>query len=231
MTWAPFVGMFIARISKGRTIRELIGGALIAPTAIAFIWLSVFGGSALKIEQDERNAFEQNNVAAQVSNSEQVIKQDVFIGGTVLKATKEDSTRALFTLFNNLDEGLLGTILSILACILLATYFITSADSGTLVLCILDAAGDTEPPKSIRVLWGVAIAVISWVLIYAGGLQAIKFASIIIGFPISIFILMMGVTLFYSIRREPKPWAMLPQHVRPGKDQLDEPIKHTNTIN
>ena len=144
----------------------------------------------------------------------------------MLQATKADSTRALFTLFDNLDSNLLGKLLSVLACILLATYFITSADSGTLILCILDAAGDTEPPTSIRILWGIVIAIIAWVLIYAGGLQAIKYASIIIGFPISIFILMMGVTLFYSIRREPKPWAMLPQHVHPCKEKLDGPVEH-----
>ncbi|MFP3675464.1 BCCT family transporter, partial [Bacillus sp. SIMBA_031] len=63
-----------------------------------------------------------------------------FSGGVVLQATKADSTRALFTLFDNLDSNLLGKLLSVLACILLATYFITSADSGTLILCILDAA-------------------------------------------------------------------------------------------
>lgn len=225
MTWAPFVGMFIARISRGRTIRELIGGALVAPTVIAFIWLSVFGGSALKMEQNERVAHQQQTV---IADSEAQIDTGEFTGGQILNATKKDSTRALFTLFDNLDGAILGKLLSVLACILLATYFITSADSGTLILCILDAAGDTEPPKSIRILWGIVIALIAWVLIYAGGLQAIKYASIIIGFPISIFILMMGVTLFYSIRREPKPWAMLPQHVHPCEEQLDGPVEHLN---
>ncbi|TMP55432.1 choline transporter [Pseudoalteromonas sp. S1612] len=224
LTWAPFVGMFIARISKGRTIRELIGGALVAPTVIAFIWLSVFGGSALKMEQNERIAAQQQTVVTQNKVTE--TNAEPFSGGVVLQATKADSTRALFTLFDNLDSNLLGKLLSVLACILLATYFITSADSGTLILCILDAAGDTEPPTSIRILWGIVIALIAWVLIYAGGLQAIKYASIIIGFPISIFILMMGVTLFYSIRREPKPWAMLPQHVHPCKEKLDGPVEH-----
>lgn len=224
LTWAPFVGMFIARISKGRTIRELIGGALVAPTVIAFIWLSVFGGSALKMEQNERIAAQQQTVVTQNQVTE--TNAEPFSGGVVLQATKADSTRALFTLFDNLDSNLLGKLLSVLACILLATYFITSADSGTLILCILDAAGDTEPPTSIRILWGIVIALIAWVLIYAGGLQAIKYASIIIGFPISIFILMMGVTLFYSIRREPKPWAMLPQHVHPCKEKLDGPVEH-----
>jgi len=222
MTWAPFVGMFIARISKGRTIRELIGGALIVPTIITFIWISVFGGSALKIEQDARHAYTQQVVEAQSNN------QDLpapFTGGPILEATKADTTRALFTLFDNLDSEGFGKILSVIACLLLGTYFITSADSGTLVLCTLDAAGSREPPKSIRILWGVMVALIAAVLLYAGGLKAMQTASIIAGFPIAIFIAIMSLTLFHSIRREPQPWSMLPGHVHPEQDKLDGPVK------
>lgn len=218
MTWAPFVGMFIARISKGRTIRELIGGALIVPTLITFLWISVFGGAALKVEQDARVAHEAQVVAAQEAGQ---AAPAPFTGGPILEATKADTTRALFTMFDNLDKGMFGKLLSVLAC----TYFITSADSGTLVLCTLDAAGDSEPPKSIRVLWGVMIAAISGVLLYAGGLKAMQTASIIAGFPIAIFISVMSLTLFHSIRREPKPWAMLPEHVHPEEDKLDGPVE------
>ncbi len=132
MTWAPFVGMFVARISKGRTIRELIGGALIVPTLITFLWISVFGGAALKVEQDARVAHQEQVTAAQ--EAKQTPPAD-FSGGPILEATKADTTRALFTLFDNLDTGMFGKLLSVLACLLLGTYFITSADSGTLVLC------------------------------------------------------------------------------------------------
>ncbi|WP_372379579.1 BCCT family transporter [Vibrio natriegens] len=222
MTWAPFVGMFIARISKGRTIRELIGGALIVPTLITFLWISVFGGAALKVEQDARVAYETQVVATQEAGQ---TPPATFTGGVILEATKADTTRALFTLFDNLDTGLFGKILSVLACLLLGTYFITSADSGTLVLCTLDAAGDSEPPKSIRVLWGIMIAAIAGVLLYAGGLKAMQTASIIAGFPIAIFIAVMSLTLFHSIRREPKPWAMLPEHVHPEETKLDGPVE------
>jgi choline-glycine betaine transporter len=160
MTWAPFVGMFIARISRGRTIRELIIGALIVPTIITFLWMSVFGGAAIKIEKDARDQHVEetlvsNGVAVNEATEAQI--QDAsasFAGGPIFKATSEDLTKALFTLFTNLDTGLMGSILSILACLLLGTYFITSADSGTLILCTLDAAGATEPPKAIRVLCG-----------------------------------------------------------------------------
>ncbi|NHI01709.1 BCCT family transporter [Oceanimonas sp. MB9] len=218
MLWAPFVGMFVARISKGRTIRELIGGALIVPTLITFLWISVFGGAALKVEQDARIAHEQQAMVLAESGLE---PQDVFAGGPVLTATKTDTTLALFTLFDNLDTGSLGKLLSILACVLLGTYFITSADSGTLVLCTLDSAGASEPPTSIRVLWGVLIAAIAAMLLYAGGLKAMQAASIIAGFPIAIFIAIMSLTLFHSLRREPAPWSMLPDHVRPEPTRLE----------
>lgn len=201
MTWASFVGMFIARISRGRTIRELIGGALIVPTLVTFIWMSVFGGSALFVEQQARHAHEiavTNGVAAK------------FDGGAVLQATQEDTTLALFTLFDTLDPGPLGSVLSILAVLLLATYFITSADSGTLVLCTLDSVGSPEPPQAIRVIWGIVIACIAGALLYAGGLKTIQTASIIAGLPISIFILVMTLSLYRTLRREPMAAAMLP---------------------
>ena len=221
MTWAPFVGMFIARISKGRTIRELIGGALIVPTLITFIWMSVFGGSALKVEKDARILYQEQVIKAKENNQE---APPAFTGGVILEASKADTTKALFTLFDNIGSDILGKVLSVLACLLLATYFITSADSGTLVLSTLDAEGDPEPPRSIRILWGFIIAIIAAVLLYAGGLKAMQTASIIAGFPIAIFIAVMSLTLFHSLRREPKPWAMLPQHVHPESDKLDGPV-------
>ncbi|MEP4557798.1 BCCT family transporter [Cobetia amphilecti] len=215
MTWAPFVGMFIARISRGRTIRELIGGALLVPTLVTFVWMSVFGGSALFQEQQARQAHEQ-------AVAEGAIASDIdFAGGEVLKATQEDTTLALFTLFDALDPGLLGSVLSILAVLLLATYFITSADSGTLVLCTLDSVGSPEPPQPIRVIWGLVIGCIAGSLLYAGGLKTIQTASIIAGLPIAVFILVMTVSLYRTMRREPMAAAMLPPQARPADADLD----------
>lgn len=215
MTWAPFVGMFIARISRGRTIRELIGGALIVPTLVTFVWMAVFGGSALFEEQQARHAHE-----AIVAASE--VKAGVaFEGGAVLQATQQDTTHALFTLFDALDPGMLGSLLSVLAVLLLATYFITSADSGTLVLCILDSAGNPEPPQSIRIMWGIVIACIAGALLFAGGLETIQTASVIAGLPIAIFILVMTLSLYRMLRREPVAAWMLPPAVRPDNADLD----------
>lgn len=215
MTWAPFVGMFIARISRGRTIRELISGALIVPTLVTLVWMAVFGGSALFEEQQVRHAHESIMAASEVK------VDGGFAGGVVLQATQQDTTHALFTLFDVLDPGMLGNLLSALAVLLLATYFITSADSGTLVLCILDSAGNPEPPQSIRIMWGVVIACIAGALLFAGGLETIQTASIIAGLPIAVFILVMAVSLYRMLRREPIAAWMLPPPVRPANTDLD----------
>lgn len=215
MTWAPFVGMFIARISRGRTIREMIGGALIVPTLVTCVWMSVFGGSALFQEMQARVAYD-DAVAADIS-----VAETPFAGGPILQATQADTTSALFAMFEGLDPGGLGSVLSILAILLLATYFITSADSGTLVLCILDSGGNTEPPQGIRVLWGVVIACIAGALLYAGGLKTIQTASIIAGLPIAFFILLMTISLYRTLRREPMAAAMLPLQARPSNVNLD----------
>ncbi|ATJ82529.1 BCCT family transporter [Halomonas beimenensis] len=215
MTWAPFVGMFIARISRGRTIRELIGGALLVPTLVTFVWMSVFGGSALFEEQQARQAHEQSVASGDIAADTE------FGGGAVLQATQEDTTLALFTLFDALDPGVLGSVLSIMAVLLLATYFITSADSGTLVLCTLDSVGSPEPPQPIRVIWGLVIGCIAGALLYAGGLKTIQTASIIAGLPIAVFILVMTLSLHRTLRREPMAAAMLPLQARPAHEDLD----------
>ena len=215
MTWAPFVGMFIARISRGRTVRELIGGALIVPTLICFIWIAVFGGTALKMEQQAMQGHQQSVAAGVQSTAEP------FTGGAVLQATRHDTTQAVFALFDQLHYPAIATVLSVMICVLLAMHFVITADSGTLVISILSADGSCDPPRRIRVLWGVGVTAIAAVLLYAGGFKVMQAASIIAGFPVSLFIAVMAATLFQSIRREPLAWAMLPAHVRPAPEQLD----------
>lgn len=216
MTWGPFVGLFIARISKGRTIRELIAGALLVPTLVTIIWMSVFGGAALKSEQADRQRHEQHVAAAQLQG-----EQAKFEGGTVLLATKQETTAAMFSLLHTIDAGLIGKALSVLVCILLATYFITSADSGTQVLCTLNALGSTNPPGSIRLLWCVLEGAIATGLLLAGGLKAIQMATIAAGLPIAVFILLIGYTLMRSLRGEPLA-ALLPAPPT-GRDIAHEP--------
>ncbi len=197
MTWGPFVGLFIARISKGRTIRELIAGALLVPTLVTIIWMSVFGGAALKAEQVDRQQH-----AELVASGELHGDKAKFEGGTVLLATKQETTAAMFTLLHKIDAGTLGKVLSVLVCILLATYFITSADSGTQVLCTLNSMGSANPPQSIRLLWCILEGAIATALLMAGGLKAIQMASIAAGLPIAGFILLISYTLMRSLRQE-----------------------------
>ncbi|WP_181298895.1 BCCT family transporter [Pseudomonas sp. Q2-TVG4-2] len=214
MTWGPFVGLFIARVSRGRTIRELVAGTLLVPTLVTVVWMSVLGGSALKAEQDDRMAHQQK-----VESGQLVGEAAVFTGGEVLTATKAETTSAIFTLMTRIDAGVIGQLLSILVCLMLATYFITSADSGTLVLCTLCSNGDAEPPQGIRLLWGVLQAFIAMGLLYAGGLKTIQMASIAAGLPIAVFILVMSYSLMRCLRQE--TFIGLPMPTPQPDDSLD----------
>ncbi|MFK0310439.1 BCCT family transporter [Pseudomonas sp. NPDC090233] len=192
MTWGPFVGLFIARISRGRTIRELIVGALLVPTVVTILWMAVFGGAALKDEQQVRKAYEQQPVAEQTAAG-------AFQGGPILEATRKETTTAMFTLLDRLGGPSLGALLSVVICLLLAVHFVTAADAGTQVLCMLNSLGSIDPPNWIRVLWCVLEGAIAASLVIAGGLLAIQMASIVVGLPIAIYMLLTGYSLMRSL--------------------------------
>ncbi len=176
IAWAPFVGMFIARISKGRTIREFVLGVLFVPTLLGFLWLILFGGTALNIE--------------------------LFGEGGIAQAVEDDVTLALYQTFESMNVGLLGRLAAIVATVLLVTYFITSSDSGTLVITTLLAAGDPEPPMVHRVVWGLGEGVVAAVLLLAGGLSALQTASIAAALPVSIIMLMMSYGVIKSLNED-----------------------------
>ncbi len=216
MTWAPFVGMFIARISRGRTIRELICGTLVAPTLLTFIWIAAFGGAALKIEKDAQNAKPAHELVINNHSNTTNIENTTSHQVSISEATKEDPTRAVFVFFDHLSSDKdTQVFLSALLCLLLAIHIITLVNSGTLVLCFLDANGSTNPSISIRLIWSIIIPLIGGGLIIAGGLKAIQTASIIALFPIAILLIIMAISLIKTLRREPQAWEMLPTHVRP----------------
>lgn len=205
-TWAPFVGMFIAKISKGRSVRQLISGVLIVPTLVTFMWMSIFGGSALKIEKDARHAYETQNSALIVKNknnssSQATIAQE-FTGGPIVQATKQDNTLAVFSLFDEIDKGVFGTILSITTCLLLITYLVTSQDGGTHVLCFLDTRSEKETPIRTRLIWCIFVTAISLGLLYIGGLKAIQAAVTLFGFPIIILLVLMCFSLQKAFKKE-----------------------------
>lgn len=173
IAWAPFVGMFIARVSKGRTIREFIMGVLLVPTGFSFLWFAVFGGTGMYAE--------------------------MFNGAHLAQAVKNDVTTALFITLQQLP---LGTILAGLATLLIITFFITSADSATFVLGMLSADGNLNPSNKIKVTWGVLQSAIAVVLLLTGGLQGLQTASIIAALPFTIIMLFMGVSLFKALQGE-----------------------------
>ncbi|PYZ93994.1 glycine/betaine ABC transporter permease [Salipaludibacillus keqinensis] len=170
IAWAPFVGSFIARVSKGRTLREFVLGVLFVPSVIGFLWFSVFGGSAIFVEEQG---------AAAISEL----------------APEE----ALFGVFAQFP---MGGIMSIIAIVLISTFFITSADSGTFILGMQTTNGSLTPPRNVKLIWGIMLSATSSILLYTGGLQAIENALIIAALPFSIIMILMTVSLFKALRAE-----------------------------
>ncbi|MGB7242936.1 MAG: BCCT family transporter [Sulfitobacter sp.] len=180
LSWAPFVGMFIARISKGRTIREFMFGAMLVPTTMAFIWISVFGGNALFFELNAEGGVGTAGLIDMVNSWN--------LGGT------------LFGTIDRLaDGGTLAWIVSALTTFLLATWFITSSDSGTLVVTTILSMGNAHPPRIHRVIWGAAQGLVAAVLLLAGGLSALQTAAIAAALPISVLVVMMAWGLIKSL--------------------------------
>ncbi|MCX0340754.1 BCCT family transporter [Acinetobacter radioresistens] len=239
-TWAPFVGMFIAKISKGRTIRQLVSGVLIVPTLVTFLWMAVFGGSALKIEENARQAFEEQSVLVTkdqgpINQSKQVIlnptdtseANSTFTGGPIVKATQKDNTLAVFALFDSIDSGIFGTVLSITTCLLLITYLVTSQDGGTHVLCFLDTRSEKDTPVRTRLIWCLFVTLISLGLLYIGGLKAIQTAVIIFGFPILVLLIIMCVTLLIAFNKEVADELKIKQV---KEDEIDPPFSSQRKI-
>ncbi|WP_417543164.1 BCCT family transporter [Marinobacter sp.] len=180
ISWTPFVGIFIARISKGRTVREFILGVLIAPTLLAIIWITIFGNTAMFIE--------------------------LFGSGGVVEAVNADTTMALFkTIELMTDSSLVVTLMASICTIMLVTYFVTSADSATLVVCTLISMGDTNPLARYRVFWGAAIGAVAAVLLLAGGLGALQTATVVAALPFSVILIMAIYGFFKSLREEAMP--------------------------
>jgi glycine betaine transporter len=173
IAWAPFVGSFIARVSKGRSIREFVLGVLLVPSLLSAVWFSAFGGSAIFYEM-----FQQRGIAEAVNN---------------------DVTTALFI---TLEQFPMGWVLGLLATLLILTFFITSADSATFVLGMLTSRGILNPAASTKIIWGVLQSSIAAVLLYSGGLNGLQTASIIAALPFTVIMLLMVVSLNKALSQE-----------------------------
>ncbi|WP_454101245.1 glycine betaine uptake BCCT transporter [Metabacillus sp. SLBN-84] len=191
IAWSPFVGIFIARVSKGRTIREFVVFVLLIPSLIGFIWFSTFGGSAILLEHEG-----------------------------IAKISALATEESLFGVFENYP---MGTVLSIIAMLLVGTFFITSADSGTFVLGMMTTNGSQNPSNSVKVIWGIFLAAIALVLLYSGGLQALQNTMIIAALPFSVIMALMTISLMKSLSKEAKELGMTQVPVKKQKKKVETP--------
>ena len=188
ISWAPFVGMFIARISRGRTIREFMVGVMFVPTTIAFFWLCIFGGNAIYMELNATGEVGTAGIADLVRNW----NLPAALYGTIDRVT---------------DMASLNWAMAALGTFLLATWFITSSDSGTLVITTMLSMGSDNPPQRFRIVWGLGEGVVAAVLLLAGGLKALQTASIAAALPVSVIMLMMTYGIVKSLKEDPSAVA------------------------
>ncbi len=171
ISWSPFVGIFIARISRGRTIREFIMGVLFVPTILTFLWISVFGGSA--------------------------IYQELTGNTAITEAVNKDVATAIYYL---LEQYPLTQIASGLTVILVASFFVTSSDSGSFVVDTLTSGGRHDAPKGQKIFWASMEGLVAAVLLIGGGLTALQTASILTGLPFALIIVVMCYSFYKSLR-------------------------------
>ncbi|WP_241972849.1 BCCT family transporter [Cryobacterium cryoconiti] len=175
ISWAPFVGVFIARISRGRTVREFVAGVLLVPTLVTFAWFAVMGGSAIKQAWDGSG------------------------GGLFDPEVGIIPENVLFDFLSGLP---FGAVLSVLAVIVVAIFFITSADSGSLVIDMLASGGDTNPPKWSRILWAGLGGLVAIALLLAGGLAALQTGAILTAIPVSVVMIGMCFATYKAFQEE-----------------------------
>jgi len=178
ISWSPFVGVFIARISRGRTVRQFVAGVLLVPTVVGFIWFAVLGGAGLY--------------------------QQMF-GNIDLTAGNVDPDGHLIVesvIFEALGNLPLGSIMAVLAIFLVAIFFITSSDSGSLVIDMLASGGHPNPPIWSRVLFAVLEGLVAAALLLAGGLDALQSAALATALPFSVVILLMSWANIRILRRD-----------------------------
>lgn len=175
ISWSPFVGLFIARISKGRTIREFIAGVLLVPTMLAIIWFSTFGGTALNMEMEG-----------------------------IFPLAELAGTEVELTLFAMLEQLPLALISSILAVLVIALFFITSADSAAFVLGSMTSGGSLNPSFGLKILWGLLMAGTASVLLVSGGggLDALQTAALVAALPFAFVLILMIISLSIMMSRD-----------------------------
>lgn len=179
ISWSPVVGMFIARISRGRTIREFISGVLLVPALFTFLWMTVFGNTAIALD----------------------------LSGTapIVQTVADNLPVALFEMLEQLPFSLIA---SGIATLLVITFFVTSADSGALVIDMITSGAAPNPPVWQRVFWAICAGVVAAVLLLAGGLQALQTAALVSALPFAVVMLFICYGLLRALQTENKGSSM-----------------------
>ncbi|MFJ8064405.1 BCCT family transporter [Psychrobacillus sp. NPDC096426] len=172
ISWAPFVSMFIARVSKGRTIKEFITAVLVAPTLLGALWFSAFGTTAINMQKEG-----------------------------IADLAQASTELTIFEMFHSMPWA---TIISVVAVVLIACFFITSADSATFVLGMLSTNGSMTPPNKVKLIWGITLSVIAMTLLSVNGLTALQNTIIIAALPFSFVMLLMVASLMMGLKKEVK---------------------------
>ncbi len=173
ISWSPFVGMFIARVSKGRTVREFVLGVLLVPTLLTFLWMAVFGGSAIYLELNDI--------------------------GNVAEAVSEDISTALFVM---LEAFPLYYLTSALGIFLVTSFFVTSSDSGSLVVDSITSGGKLDAPIGQRIFWALSEGGVAAALLIGGGLTALQTAALSTGLPFAALLLIICYSLYKGLNEE-----------------------------
>jgi len=173
ISWSPFVGVFVARISRGRTLKEFILGVLFVPSLATFLWLAIFGGNGLYLQIQE--------------------------GTSLLQQFEGEPAIALHTLLEYLPFTKITTIV---ATLLITIFFITSSDSGSLVDDMVTSGGDPNPPVAQKVFWAFSEGGVACTLLLTGGLEGLRTASLTSGLPMGIILLISGIGLYKALRKD-----------------------------
>ncbi len=176
IAWSPFVGAFVARVSRGRTMREFVLGVLVVPPLIACVWIATFGGLAL---------YEDLNSAAGIA---EIVNNNVSL--------------ALFAAYQSLP---MPEVLSVVSILLIFTFLVTSADSATYILASMTSNGSLVPPTISKFIWGILMSAIAAVLLASGGLSSLQTASLVSALPFTILLLLMMAAMIKMLKHEPLP--------------------------
>ncbi|MBD3670657.1 MAG: BCCT family transporter [Gammaproteobacteria bacterium] len=201
ISWSPFVGVFVARISKGRTVREFVTTTMLVPSLGGYLWFSAFGGTSLHTLQT--------------------------MGDGIADIVRSNEALALFAVLEQLP---LHTLTWSLATVLIIIFFVTSSDSGSFVDDMVTSGGHPNPPRAQRLFWALAEGTVAAVLLYAGGLNALRTASLTMGLPMAVFIIIACVGLVRALRVDyasqgvPSAKTLQKQKVPPRKSlDVDRP--------